>query len=100
MHKLPRMHRRSNRATGPAVTEATPPLSATQHTAERRIVVLGTILPAIALAYSQASSHHYLATRPMTLIFQYLLRVEDPKTAWLTFGVCAAAAFWKNPVPL
>ena len=82
------------------MTEATTRLSATQHIVERRIVVLGTILTAIALAYFQAANHHYLSTRPMTLIFQYLLRVEDPKTAWLTFGVCAVAAFWKNPVPL
>jgi hypothetical protein len=100
MHKLPRMHRRSNRATGPVVTEATTRLSATQHMAERRIVVLGSILTAIALVYFQAASHHYLSTRRMTLIFQYFLTVDDPKTAWLTLGVCVLAAFWRNPVPL
>jgi hypothetical protein len=94
------MHRRSNRTTEPFVAEATARRSASQYMAERRIIVLGTILTAIALAYFQAASHHYLSTQPMTLIFQYLLRVEDPKTAWLTSGVCAVAAFWKNPVPL
>jgi hypothetical protein len=94
------MHRRSNRTTEPVVPEATARRSASQYMAERRLVVLGIILTTIALAYFQAASHHYLSTRPMTQIFQYLLIVKDPKTAWLTFSVCAVAAFWKNPVPL
>ncbi len=69
-------------------------------TAERRIAGLGVILTAIALAYFQAANHHYLSTRRMTPIFQYLLTVEDPKTAWLTLGVCVLAAFWKNSAAL
>jgi hypothetical protein len=82
------------------VTEAAPRRSVPPYLAERRIVVLGVILTAIALAYLQAANHHYLSTRRMTPIFRYLLTVDDPKTAWLTLGVCVLAAFWKNPAPL
>jgi hypothetical protein len=93
------MYRRSNRTVEPVVAEATARRSASQYMAERRLIVLGIILTTIALAYFQAANNRYLSTRSMTLIFQYLLTEEDSKTAWLAFGVCAVAAFWKNPVP-
>src|SRR5258708_38383540 len=94
------MHRHSNRTTEPVMGEAFARRFVPPCTAERRIVILGVILTAIALAYFQAANHHYLSTRRMTPIFQYLLTVEDPKTAWLTLGVCVLAAFWKNSAAL
>jgi hypothetical protein len=68
--------------------------------AERRFLVSGAIIAAIALAYFQAASHHFLSTRQMAPIFVQLLTVEDPKAAWLSFTVCLLAAAWKNPVPV
>jgi hypothetical protein len=82
------------------VAEATSRESAQTWMTERRIVVLGVILTSIPLAYYQAAHHHYLSTQRMTPIFQYLLMVDDSKTAWLTFGVCLLAALWKYPAPL
>jgi hypothetical protein len=94
------MRYRSNRVTKPVVVDGTAPSSTPVYFAEQRIRLLGVVLAAIALAYFQAANHHYLSTRRMAPIFLYLLTVEDPKTAWLSFGVCVLAAFWKNPAPL
>jgi hypothetical protein len=94
------MRRLSNRTTEPLATATTARRSAPPDTADRRIVVLGVLLTTIALAYFYAADNYYFSTRLMTQIFQYLLMVDDFKTAWLTFGVCTLAAFWKNPVPL
>ena len=94
------MRRLSNRATEPVPAEATACRSVPPYTVERRIVVLGVLFATIALAYFYAADNYYFSTRLMTPIFQYLLMVDDSKTAWLTLGVCILAAFWKNPVPL
>jgi hypothetical protein len=87
-------------STSPAVAEATPRQSVSPSAAERRIALLGVILTAIAFAYFQGAGHHYFSTQRMSPIFRYLLTVDDPKTAWLTFGACILAALWKNPAPL
>src|ERR1700737_2547417 len=94
------MRRFSNRTTEPVAAEATARRSVPPYMAERRIVVLGVLFTAIALAYFYAADNYYFSTRLMTPIFQYLLMVDDSKTAWLTLGVCILAAFWKNPRPL
>jgi hypothetical protein len=72
-----------------------PPADSTDH----RIVILGVLLSAIALAYFYAADHYLFSTRFMTQIFRYLLTVYDSKTAWLTLGVCILAACWKKPAP-
>jgi hypothetical protein len=67
---------------------------------DRRIVLLGVLLTTIALAYFYAADNYYFSTRWMTPIFQYLLMVNDFKTAWLTLGVCILAACWTRPTPI
>jgi hypothetical protein len=94
------MRRLSNRPTGPLAAETTARKSAPPDTAERQIIVLGVLLTTIALAYFYAADNYYFSTRLMTRIFQYLLMVDDFKTAWLTLGVCILAAFWRNSVPV
>jgi hypothetical protein len=94
------MRRLSNRATEPLAAGATARRSASPpDTPDRHIVVLGVLITTIALAYFYAADNYYLSTRLMSQIFQYLLMVNDFKTAWLTLGVCILAAFWKNPAP-
>jgi len=66
------------------VTEAAAQSSPSPHASERRIVALGVVLTTIVLAYFYAANHSLFSTRRMTPIFQYLLMVEDAKTAWLT----------------
>jgi hypothetical protein len=66
---------------------------------ERRLIVLGVSLTAMAPAYFFAADNQFFPTRRMSQIFQYLL-LEDAKTAWLTLTVCIVAVFWKNPAPL
>jgi len=82
------------------VAGATARASPSPRAAERRIVAVGVLLTTIVLAYFYAADHSLFSMRRMTPIFQYLLMVNDSKTAWLTLGVCVAAAFWKYPVPL
>ncbi len=66
---------------------------------DRRIVILGVLLSAVALAYFYAADHYIFSTRFMSTIFRYLLTVNDLKTAWLTLGVCILAACWRKPAP-
>ena len=94
------MRRLSNRTTKPEVAGAAAGTSLSPHITERRIVVLGVLFTTIVLAYFYAADHSFFSTRRMTPIFQYLLMVDDSKTAWLTLGVCIAAAFWEYPMPL
>jgi hypothetical protein len=94
------MRRLSNRPTEPIVAGTAVHESPSAHVAERRIVALGVLLTTIVLAYFYVADHSFFSTRRMTPIFQYLLMVDDSKTAWLTLGVCIAAAFWKYPMPL
>jgi hypothetical protein len=94
------MCRLSTPTSEPVAAEAAALRSVPPHLAERRIVVLGILLTTITLAYFHAADNHYFSTRLMTPIFRYLLVVDDSKTAWLTFGVCILAAFWKNPLPI
>lgn len=94
------MRRLSNRPTEPVVAGTAVHASPSAHVAERQIVALGVLLTTIVLAYFYAAEHSFISTRRMTPIFQYLLMVDDSKTAWLTLGVCIAAAFWKYPMPL
>lgn len=56
-------------------------------------------MSALALAYFYAADNFFFSTRYMAPIFQYLLVMEDSKTAWLTLGVCIVAAAWANPRP-
>ncbi len=71
-----------------------------QDATDLRIVLLGVLLAVVALAYFYAADHYYFSTRLMSPIFQYLLMINDFKTAWLGLGVCAIAACWKNPKPI
>jgi hypothetical protein len=67
---------------------------------DRRIIMSGVLLTTIALAYFYAADNYYFSTRHMTPIFQFLLMVNDSKTAWLTLGICISAAFWTSPAPI
>jgi hypothetical protein len=93
------MHRPSNRTTDSVVPGAAARASPAPH-AERRIAILGALLTTIVLAYFYAVEHSLFSTRRMTPIFQHLLTIYDSKTAWLTLGVCIAAAYWKYPMPI
>jgi hypothetical protein len=62
-------------------------------------IILAILLSAVALAYFPALDHHLFSSRYMSGIFRYLLKEYDAKTAWLTFGICVAAACWRNPAP-
>lgn len=64
---------------------------------DRKIVGVGVLLTALVLAYFYAADKFFFSTRFMALIFQYLLIVNDSKTAWLVFGVCVLATLWRNP---
>ena len=66
---------------------------------ERRVLLLGVTLSAIALAYFSAVNHGYISTQRMAPIFSQLLTIDDPKAALLSFGVCVLAFFWRNPAP-
>jgi hypothetical protein len=81
-------------ALGPAALE-----SPQAESTDRRVVILGVLLSAVALTYFYAADHYIFSTRFMTAIFRYLLTVNDFKTAWLTLGVCILAACWKKPAP-
>jgi len=74
--------------------------SATHDAADRLTVGLGVLLTTLALAYFYAADNYYFSTRMMSQIFQYLLMVDDFRTAWLMFGVCLLAAFWKRSAPI
>jgi hypothetical protein len=66
---------------------------------DRRIVLFGVFSTVIVLAYFYAVDNYYFSTRFMSLIFGYLLMVDDFNTVWFTFAVCVAAAWWTNPSP-
>ncbi len=68
--------------------------------ADRRIVLAGVLLATIALSYFYCVGNFYLSASSMSPIFKYLLMVDDFNTAWLSLGICVAAACWKNPAPL
>lgn len=90
----------SNRTTQVLSPQGAAGSSAAPDTADRQIVVLGALLTALALAYFYLADNYFFSTKLMTPIFQYLLMVEDFKTAWVTLGVCVLAVFWRNPAPL
>src|ERR1700692_3074456 len=93
------MRRLSSRTTEP-LTGAPARRSVSPDSPDRRIILLAVLLTAIALAYFYAADNYYFSTRMMAPIFQYLLMVNDIKTAWLTLGVCVLAGCWRNPAPI
>lgn len=90
----------SNRATHALSARGAACSSDPQDTADRQIVVLVALLTTLALAYFYLADNYFFSTKRMTPIFQYLLMVEDVKTAWLMLGVCILAMFWRNSAPL
>jgi hypothetical protein len=61
-----------------------------------QLILIGTLLAALSLAYFYVD---YFFSTDMTPIFAYLLIVQDSNTAWLSFAVCVAAAFWRFTWP-
>lgn len=66
----------------------------------RRIILIGTLLCVLCLAYFYLLDLKVFPTAGMTGIFIFLLRTFDVQVAWLGVGICLVAALWKRPRPI
>jgi hypothetical protein len=66
----------------------------------RLMILLSLLLTALAVGYFYVADRYVFSTQYMSQIFQYLLMVDDRRTAWLTLAVCVLAALWKRPEPV
>lgn len=90
----------STRSTPASSSQGAARGPASQYAADRQIIALGALLTAIALAYFYLADNLYFSTRLMSPIFQFLLMVDDFKTAWLSLTVYILALCWKKPEPV
>jgi hypothetical protein len=66
----------------------------------RRIILLGTLLCVLCLAYFYLLDMKVFPTAGMQAIFVFLLRTFDIQAAWLGVGICLVAALWRRPRPI
>ena len=71
-----------------------------QQTSIRRVILIGTLLCVLCLAYFYVLDLKVFPTAGMTAIFILLLRTFDAQAAWLAVGICLVAAFWTRPGPI